>query len=433
MSLSVTPGSGTTALVTLPPSLFAPLHTTTTAAHDVDGATGLVTAGMAAASASPPRAVADKRATARANPPAEHRPAPEAPLRAGNPADWSGWWGPAVASAMPAFNPAPANGVSTAANSLGLTANGFDTTANSLGIPSRQWDSMAANSLGPTANGFDTTANGLGPAATANGSRRNVKGLGPAAKGTGPAPRAPARQAMRTAWPPTAPGRPPLGTRLNGDANGPAGSGAGPAVADSGPAANGSGRAPLRRSRRKASGPTQARRRTDRRTTDGHASNGPPPPTGSARSPTVSTRSATAKGSAPPPTVPPLHRPGRRPAPGPLQPSPTPTRPLIVDAPPVPTAAVPNPRSPVRSTRPAGCAAASPKPICRPSSAPRWRSLRSRWSAAGRRRTRPRRCPGYQASRRPRGGVGEQQARRPHVPIPTTPRTSTNTVNRGRA
>ncbi len=122
VALGVTPGSGTTALVTLPPSLFSPLHSsaatvTTTATV---ASTGLVTAGVAAASASPPRAVADKRAATQAKAPVEHRPAPDAAARAANPVDWSGWWDPAVASAMPAFNPAPANGVSPAANGVRL-------------------------------------------------------------------------------------------------------------------------------------------------------------------------------------------------------------------------------------------------------------------------------------------------------------------------
>ena len=196
VALGVTPGSGTTALVTLPPSLFSPLHSSAAATVTTTATvatTGLVTAGVAAASASPPRAVADKRAATQAKAPVEHRPAPEAAPRAANPVDWSGWWDPAVASAMPAFNPAPANGASPAANAFGSATNGFGPATNGFGSATNGFD-PTANGLGSTPNGFEPAANGLGRASHANGSSRSVGGLGavadgrePGAESTGPA------------------------------------------------------------------------------------------------------------------------------------------------------------------------------------------------------------------------------------------------------
>lgn len=90
VSLSVTPGSGTTALVALPASLFAPLHLTAPPPH-----TGPVV-----------RHVDDRPKTPRIVP-LEHVPAHPVACPSENP-EWTGWWDPAVASAMPAFDPAPA-------------------------------------------------------------------------------------------------------------------------------------------------------------------------------------------------------------------------------------------------------------------------------------------------------------------------------------
>ena len=56
----------------------------------------------------------------------------------------------------------------------------------------------------------------------------------------------------------------------------------------------------------------------------------------------------------------------------PLRPRPSPSpRPLVVDAPPLPTATVPEHAPPARSTRSAACAAACPSRTSPPSSAPR--------------------------------------------------------------
>src|SRR6476646_8860721 len=85
VGLSVTPGSGTTALVSLPPSLFAPLYPTAAAS-----------AGRPAAEPEPTPPVAPQVGTDAIR---------AAPPRVVDPANWGGWWDPAVASAMPAFNP----------------------------------------------------------------------------------------------------------------------------------------------------------------------------------------------------------------------------------------------------------------------------------------------------------------------------------------
>ena len=90
VGLSVTPGSGTTALVSVPPSLFAPLYPTAAAS---------VPSLRPAAEPEPsPQTVTDTTPTAAP-------PASTAPPRVVDPANWGGWWDPAVASAMPAFNP----------------------------------------------------------------------------------------------------------------------------------------------------------------------------------------------------------------------------------------------------------------------------------------------------------------------------------------
>ena len=91
VALNVTPGSGTTALVTLPPSLFAPLHPTTT----------IGTHGG--------RRTVEARSTTQVVPVDTTPAAPQAAQVQG-PRDgsWTGWWDPAIASALPAFNPAPA-------------------------------------------------------------------------------------------------------------------------------------------------------------------------------------------------------------------------------------------------------------------------------------------------------------------------------------
>jgi signal transduction histidine kinase len=90
VGLSVTPGSGTTALVSVPPSLFAPLYPT------------------AAASVPPLRQAVEPEPTPHTSTDTIRTGAPRAstaPPRVVEPADWGGWWDPAVASAMPAFNP----------------------------------------------------------------------------------------------------------------------------------------------------------------------------------------------------------------------------------------------------------------------------------------------------------------------------------------
>jgi signal transduction histidine kinase len=91
VSLSVTPGSGTTALIMLPPSLFASQLPSTVPANEDAG-----------------RRHVDERPKASSRiVPLDHVPAwspPYPPDRS----EWSGWWDPAVASTMPAFDPTPA-------------------------------------------------------------------------------------------------------------------------------------------------------------------------------------------------------------------------------------------------------------------------------------------------------------------------------------
>jgi hypothetical protein len=98
VSLSVTAGSGTTALVTLPPSMFAPLHPS-----------------LASGNGGSTRRHADDRPKTSRIVQLDQVPAPApAVLSPPERADWSGWWDPTVASALPAFEPAPLNGSSVA-------------------------------------------------------------------------------------------------------------------------------------------------------------------------------------------------------------------------------------------------------------------------------------------------------------------------------
>ncbi len=101
VSLSVTPGSGTTALIMLPPSLFAPLHPpvapSSAAATSSTGANeGEVRRHVDTRPKSPRILQLDHVAA---------QSAPHPPERS----DWSGWWDPAVASATPAFDTTPAS------------------------------------------------------------------------------------------------------------------------------------------------------------------------------------------------------------------------------------------------------------------------------------------------------------------------------------
>src|SRR5690242_2629875 len=127
VGLSVTPGSGTTALVSLPPSLFAPLYPAAAAA-----------ARRPTVAASPRRRAAERRAAA---PPS----VAEAPPRTANTADWQGWWDPAVASAMPAFNP-----TSASMSGAGPAVGGPPTNGYGNGSPLHN---PTLADLGPVANG----------------------------------------------------------------------------------------------------------------------------------------------------------------------------------------------------------------------------------------------------------------------------------------
>ena len=138
VGLSVTPGSGTTALVSLPPSLFAPLYPA--AAASASGA-------RPTADHRPPRRAAAHHTTAAPPPVAAPSTAPPRTL---DTADWQGWWVPAVASAMPAFNPTPAP-VSGAGPAIG------DPPSNGYGNGSAAHPTAG---LGPAANGHGT--NGYG-------------------------------------------------------------------------------------------------------------------------------------------------------------------------------------------------------------------------------------------------------------------------------
>ena len=133
VGLSVTPGSGTTALVSLPPSLFAPLYPA--AAASASGA-------RPAADHRPPRRAAAHHPTAAPPPVAASSTAPSRTL---DTADWQGWWDPAVASAMPAFNPTPAP-VSGAGPAIG------EPPSNGYGNGSAVHPTAG---LGPAVNGHD--------------------------------------------------------------------------------------------------------------------------------------------------------------------------------------------------------------------------------------------------------------------------------------
>ena len=92
VSLSVKPESGTTALIVLPPSMFAPLHSS---AATVDGG--------------PVRRHVDDRPKSPRTVPLDHAqaPAPRHPPENAGWTGWTGWWDSAIASAMPAFDPTP--------------------------------------------------------------------------------------------------------------------------------------------------------------------------------------------------------------------------------------------------------------------------------------------------------------------------------------
>ena len=88
VSLSVTAGSGTTALVTLPPSMFAPLPPAAPVAK-------------VGASRHVDERPASPRIFSLGHLPTQSKPFP--PDRS----EWSGWWDPTVVGAAPAFDPAP--------------------------------------------------------------------------------------------------------------------------------------------------------------------------------------------------------------------------------------------------------------------------------------------------------------------------------------
>jgi hypothetical protein len=166
VGLSVTPGSGTTALVSLPPSLFAPLYPA--AAASASGA-------RRAADHRPPRRAAAHHTTAAPPPVAAPSTAPPRTL---DTADWQGWWDPAVASAMPAFNPTPAP-VSGAGPAIG------EPPANGYGNGSAVHPTIAG--LGPAANGHGTTnGHGTNGHGTANGHGANGHGANGHATSTPP-------------------------------------------------------------------------------------------------------------------------------------------------------------------------------------------------------------------------------------------------------
>jgi signal transduction histidine kinase len=217
VGLSVTPGSGTTALVSLPPSLFASLHPAAAAT-------------AAATAASPARAAVDERPRPPVAVQVEHRPAPPpaARRRVVDRTDWSGWWDPAVESAMPAFNPTPdpVNGAGPALNGFNPGGDRSDARVDGFGRsgaaapigrgadpltngsspfanifdPAANWHGAAGNgsghdtSSGPgngsgAGNGSGPARNGIGPAG--NGSRPATNGSGPADNGSRPAPNGP--------------------------------------------------------------------------------------------------------------------------------------------------------------------------------------------------------------------------------------------------
>jgi hypothetical protein len=83
-----------------------------------------------------------------------------APPRTPDTADWQGWWDPAVASAMPAFNPTPAS-VSGAGPAIG------DPPTNGYGNGSAFHPTTTG--LDPAANGHGTTGHGITDGAGTNG------------------------------------------------------------------------------------------------------------------------------------------------------------------------------------------------------------------------------------------------------------------------
>ncbi len=319
VALSVTPGSGTTALVSLPPSLFAPLHLSAAMATS-----GFATAGVAAAPASPFRQGADQRLTRRAAARVEDRTAPETPRPVADPPDWSGWWDPAVASAMPAFNPTPANGACPAVGGPGSPpSNGHPAPPPGLGPATigqvAPTNGVSANGNGhrvaadcfdpaPT-NGFDLARNGPDP--TANGFDPTTNGFDPARNGPDP----------------TANGFDPArnGSDLPGDGLHPGGNGAGPRSPEAGGPAQAT---PQRDPAAHTSGSDVRDDEITRETTIGGDATaiGPGLSTPTYRAFTTSAREGEPHAAR-------------------LRPSPTP-RPIVIDAPPVPAASVPTPRTP---------------------------------------------------------------------------------------
>ncbi len=188
VSLSVTPGSGTTALVTLPPSLFAPLHpTTTVGAH----------------------------AGAVRRPPVEQRPmtqtltidaapAPEKAQDTPDRADWTGWWDPAIASALPAFNPAPAAITGSAVGAVPSMPTYRTSTPNALHPAGRNGSGSngSSNANGSNANGSIGSA--------PHGGR--LDGNGSNGDGSGGAPQGNGRNGSASD------GSTPVGAALNGTA-----------------------------------------------------------------------------------------------------------------------------------------------------------------------------------------------------------------------
>ena len=157
VGLSVTPGSGTTALVSLPPSLFAPLYPAAAAAA----------AGQLRPTGAPEPVRRRRKAgggAAAAAPPAAAPPAAAAP-RTGEPADWGGWRDPAVAPATPAFNPTTSGAGATSDPSFQgrtPTVAGTGRTANGHGANGHGVNGHGANGHGGTngrgsGNGSSTT------------------------------------------------------------------------------------------------------------------------------------------------------------------------------------------------------------------------------------------------------------------------------------
>ncbi len=320
VALSVTPGSGTTALVSLPPSLFAPLHPSAAMAT-----AGFATAGVAAAPASSSQQSADQRMTRQAAARAEHRTAPETPRRAADPPDWSGWWDPAIASAMPAFNPTVACGAYPAVGGPGSPpSNGHPAPPHGFGPNGR---AAADSGFGPAANGQVPPISGV----SANGN-----GHSPAANGLDPA---------------VTNGFDPAGNGFDPGDNG----------AGSHPDAGGPGTATPRRDPAGVTNASGSDARDDAITHEGTIRHDPMGGDDGGRDTIAGdwiggdTIGRDTIGSDTTVIGPGLSTPTYRasttsapegePHPGRLRPSPTP-RPIVVDAPPIPAASVPNPRRP---------------------------------------------------------------------------------------